>query len=173
MMQERFLAQKVRGWTLAENLTDEQLNARPDSDTWSLGMQLDHIAISLEKAVGEMEKSLAKGIPSGDPASWSPNFFERKFIEMVGARPGGAITPVPKGFEPSEAHLEKEALLSRYAEAHDKFVAVIERTASADLKRIKVASAALPLLKLSLGAWFAAMANHTDYHLEKAARLKP
>jgi DinB superfamily len=171
-MKERIQAQAERGKRLAENLTDDQLNARRDSDTWSLGMQLDHIATSLEKAAGEMEKSLAKGIPAGDPAAWKPSFFERKFIEMVGVRPGGKLTPVPKGFEPSEARLEKEAMLERYATAHARLLAVVERTQVADLKRIRVASAALPILKLSLGAWFAAMLAHTDYHLDKAAALQ-
>lgn len=167
-----YQAQATRGKALAENLTDEQLNARPDTDTWSLGMQLDHIAVSLEQATGEMEKSLARGIPSGNPSAWKPNFFERKFIEAVGGMSGRTV-PVPKGFEPREEHLEKGPLLARYAAAHERLIAVIERTQSADIKRIKVASAALPWLKLSLGAWFAAMANHTDYHLAKAEKLKP
>ncbi|WP_309712900.1 DinB family protein [Armatimonas sp.] len=158
---------------LVTDLTDEQLNARPDSDTWSVGMQLDHITIVLEKATGEMEKALERGIPTGNATDWKPNFLERKFIQMVGAQPGGRTNPVPKGFEPSEAPLEKEMLLPRYTTAHDKLIHVVERTANADLKRIKVASAVMPLLKLSLGAWFAALANHTDYHLEKATRLKP
>ena len=83
----------------------------------------------------------------------------------------GRTVPVPKGFEPSEERLEKGPLLARYAAAHEQLIAVIERTANADLKRIKVASAALPLLKLSLGAWFAAMANHTSYHLVKAEKV--
>lgn len=172
-MKERIQAQAERGKRLAENLTHDQLNARRDSDTWSLGMQLDHIAISLEKATGEMEKSLAQGIPSGDPANWKPSFLERKFIEMVGAQPGGKMTPVPKGFEPSEARLEKAAVLERYAAAHARLLAVVERTQAADLKRIRVASAAIPVLKLSLGGWFAAMLAHTDYHLDKAAALEP
>jgi hypothetical protein len=168
-----YQAQAARGKALAEDLTEEQLNARPDADTWSLGMQLDHIAVSLEKATEEMEKSLARGIPSGNPSAWKPNFFESKFIEAVGGRRDGRLVPVPKGFEPREERLEKGSLLARYRAAHEGLIAVIERTQNADLKRIKVASAALPWLKLSLGAWFAAMANHTDYHLAKAEKLKP
>lgn len=167
-----YQAQAARGKALAQDLTDEQLNARPDTETWSLGMQLDHIAVSLEKATGEMEKSLARGIPAGEPSAWKPNFFESKFIEAVGGMPGRTV-PVPKGLEPREERLEKDSLLARYVAAHERLIAVIERTQNADLKRIKVASAALPWLKLSLGAWFAAMANHTDYHLAKAETLKP
>ncbi len=172
-MKERFRQQAERGRSLAENLTDEQLNARSDSDTWSVGMQLDHITIVLEKATGEMEKALARGIPEGSASEWKPNFLERKFIQMVGAQPGGRTNPVPKGFEPSEAPLEKEVLLPRYTAAHDKLIRLVERTENADLKRISVASAAMPLLKLSLGAWFAAMESHTAYHLDKAGKLKP
>jgi DinB superfamily len=165
--------QAERGRALAQNLTDDQLNARPDTETWSLGMQLDHITVVLEKATAQMDDTLAKGVPPGDPAAWKPSFLERKFIQMVGAQPGGRTNPVPRGFEPSEARLERAALLARYAAAHEKLLSVIERTQSADLKRIKVASAAVPWLKLSLGAWFEAMAVHTDYHLAKAERLHP
>lgn len=171
-MKEQFLAQKARGLALAENLTDEQLNARPDSDTWSLGMQLDHITVVLEKATSEMEKALASGITPGNATDWKPNFLERKFIQMVGVQPGGRTNPVPKDFEPSEAHLEKDALLLRYVAAHEKLIRIVERTEKANLKRIQVASAALPWLKLSLGAWFAAMENHTSYHLEKVKNLQ-
>lgn len=167
-MKETFRQQSERGRALAENLTDEQLNARPDSDTWSVGMQLDHITIVLEKATREMEKALERGIPTGNATDWKPNFLERKFIQLVGAQPSGRTNPVPKGFEPSEAPLEKEALLLRYATAHEKLIGIVEHTEQADLKRIRVASAALPWLKLSLGAWFAAMENHTSYHLDKA-----
>ena len=170
---ERTKAQAERGKHLAENLTDDQLNARQGSDTWSLGMQLDHITVVLEKATAEMENALEHGIPAGDPAAWKPSFLERKFIALVGAQPGGRTNPVPKGFEPSEERLEKSALLARYAAAHARLVQVMERTQSADLTRIKAASAALPWLKFSLGAWFEAMGVHTDYHLDKAATLKP
>lgn len=171
---EKTKSQAERGRSLAENLTDMQLNARPDADTWSLGMQLDHIAVVLEKAVGEMEKALEEeAIPPGDPMAWKPNFLERKFIQMVGAQPGGRMNPVPKGFEPSEEPLDKHSLLTRYAAAHERFLAVLERTQNADLKRIKAASAALSWVKFSLGAWFAAMAVHTDYHLDKAEKLQP
>ena len=92
---------------------------------------------------------------------------------MVGAQPGGRMNPVPKGFEPSEEPLDKHSLLVRYAAAHTRFLAVLERTQNADLKRIKAASAALPWVRFSLGAWFAAMAVHTDYHLDKAEKLQP
>lgn len=168
---ERFQAQAERGEALGTGLTDDQLNACPDADTWSLGMQLDHIAISLEKAVGEMEKALEQGIPPGDPNDWKPNLLERKFIEAVGGVPGRTV-PVPRGFEPRETRLERESLIDRYTHAHERIIAVIERTKEADLKKIQVHSAALPILKLSLGAWLAAMAAHTDYHLEKAERLR-
>ena len=172
--QDRLQAQAARGRALAEPLTDDQLNARPDTDTWSLGMQLDHVSVVLEKATGEMESVLAQGaIPAGDPTAWKPNFLERKFIAMVGAQPGGRMNPVPKGFEPSEERLEKDAVLARYAAAHARLIAVVEQTQTADLKRIRVSSAAIPLLKLSLGAWFAAMVVHTDYHLDKAETLLP
>lgn len=136
-------------------------------------MQLDHITVVLEKATSEMEKALERGIPTGTATDWKPNFLERKFIQMVGAQPSGRTNPVPKGFEPSEAPLEKETFLPRYAAAHEKLIGIVERTENADLKRISVASAAIPLLKLSLGAWFAAMAHHTDYHLDKGGKLKP
>ena len=168
---EKTKSQAERGRSLAESLTHAQLNARPDADTWSLGMQLDHIAVVLEKATGELEKALGEGaISPGDPAAWKPNFLERKFIQMVGAQPGGRTNPVPKGFEPSEEPLEKDALLARYAAAHERLLGVLERTRNADLTRIKAASAAIPWVKFSLGAWFAALIVHTDYHLDKAEK---
>ena len=157
---------------LLTGITDTELNARPDTDTWSLGMQLDHLSVVLEKATAEMEKALEEGIPAGDPANWTPGFLERKFIEMVGAQPGGRTNPVPKGFEPTEAPLQTEPTLARFLAAQERVIALMERTRQADIKKLKAASAAIPLVKLSLGTWFAAMGVHTQYHLDKATALK-
>lgn len=165
-------AQSATARGLLAGITDTQLNARPDADTWSLGMQLDHLSVVLEKATAEMDKALEAGIPAGDPASWKPGFLERKFIELVGAQPGGKTNPVPKGFEPTEAPLQTEPTLTRFLAAQERLIGLMERTRQADIKKIKAASAAVPLIKFSLGTWFAAMEVHTQYHLDKAAALK-
>jgi len=165
-------AQQERAKTLVAGLTDTQLNWHPDPQTWSLGQQLDHLATVLEKAVAEMEKAQELGSPPGKATDWKPTFLERKFIQMVGARPNGRTNPVPKGFEPTEAALSVSGTLTRFLAAQEGLIQRIQENQHTDLGRVKVASAVLPILKLSLGAWFAAMENHTTYHLDKAAALR-
>lgn len=176
----RATEQRERGKALLAGVSDPQFNQRPNTDTWSLGQQFDHINTVLEKVLEEIDKASAQGAPTGDPALWKPNFLERKFIEMVerkfiemvGAQPGGRTNPVPKGFEPTEAALSVEATRTRFLAAQDGLLRRMQENQNTNLKKIKVASSAVPWLKLSLGAWFAAMEMHTGYHLDKAAGLR-
>lgn len=168
----RATEQRERGKALLTGVSDPAFNQRPSADTWSLGQQFDHINTVLEKVLEEIDKASAQGAPSGDPALWKPNFLERKFIEMVGAQPGGRTNPVPKGFEPTEAALSVEATRTRFLAVQDGLLRRMQENQNTNLKKVRVASSAVPWLKLSLGAWFAAMEVHTGYHLDKAAALR-
>ncbi len=170
----RFEASRQEFARLTHGLTDAQFNLRPKPERWSAAECFDHLIVigtlmnrNIDDAI---ERAQAHGLRSDGPFKYG--VFGNFFVKAVGPSDEARKRrfKAPKAYTPTSNHS-----ISRLREAFDKlqsdFVERLERAKGLDLARIKVPSAAGGigvLIRLSLGQWFALLANHQDRHILQA-----
>lgn len=60
---------------------------------------------------------------------------------------------------------------SEFSALQSRLVGCVERSDGLDLRRVKVASPVSRLVRVSLGAWFAALIVHEQNHIAQAGRV--
>lgn len=157
---------------VTDGLTDDQFNWHPAKDRWSVAQCLDHLNRANGKILGKLEEGVLIANSRGPaPAGpWRPGFLERFFIRIVGANAPWK-SPVPPDFVPGE-HASRDEVLPLFTQHHERYVACLDEVDRAGLMRLKVPSAVTPLIKVSLGTWFAATVEHDSYHLGQAEQVR-
>jgi hypothetical protein len=172
--QQRFVNARQEFRRLVYELDDGRFNWRPEPDRWSAAECIDHCVVvgtlmnrNIDDAIA---KALERGLKSDGPYKYGAlgNFFVKAVGPSDEARK--RKFKAPKAYTPTSNHT-----ISRLDAAFDKlqtdFVERLNRAKGLDLARIKVPSAAGGfgvLIRLSLGQWFALLANHQDRHLAQA-----
>lgn len=176
--QRRFEASRQKFAQLVHGLTDAQFNWRPEPERWSAAECIDHCVVvgtlmnrNIDDAI---ERAIARGLRSDGPFKYGA--FGNFFVKAVGPSDEARKRKfkASKAYTPTSNHS-----ISRLREAFDKlqsdFVDRLGRANGLDLARIKVPSAAGGvgvLIRLSLGQWFALLANHQDRHLVQAWEVR-
>jgi hypothetical protein len=172
---EQLSATLGRAAGLADGLSDAQFNWRPGPARWSLAQCLDH----LNKVGGLLLPGIEAALraekdagPSGGgaPPTWRPSLLERWFIHAVS--PASRFkAPVPRVYVPAERGAVGE-IVPAFVATHERLIACMSEAEGRDLRRLQVISPASRAVRLSLGAWFAALTAHAEYHVEQAQAVK-
>ena len=157
---------------LTEKLTDAQFNWHPAPDRWSMAQCLGHLNRVNLLLLPSMERAipLAPIESSAEFRVWHPTWIERMFIQTSGPNARFKVD-VPKPFIPDPEGTLNEVMETFFA-ANARIFACMEQAQGHDLRRIKVASSLSPLIRFSLGAWFASSVVHTQYHVGQARQVK-
>ena len=157
--------------TLVAGLSDEQLNWKPDESTWSVLQCLDHLATNGGKMLPLLGAAVAdakrKGRLSDGPFAYG--WLDRKFLGMLDPATQRAYK-APKLFQ-AASDLDRDDVLARLRDMIDRSIAFLSEANGVDLRRAKVSSPALKLLRLSVGTWLAVQAVHQERHIAQARRL--
>jgi len=169
-LKEQFQRSAEEVHQLLEQVTEEQLSLPPAPGKWSMGECIEHLNRTGTFITEEMELSISEGIRKnlkGKPP-YHYGWFNRFFIRMM--EPGSRMkTPAPGMYKPDPAAVyKKENLLKAYSQLQDHYCELLDKAEGLDLKRVKVRSPVLRILRLSLGACFHAMAAHQDRHVAQA-----
>lgn len=172
--QQRFENARMEFRRLVYELDDTRFNWRPETERWSAAECIDHCVVvgtlmnrNIDDAI---VKALDRGLKSDGPYKYGAlgNFFVKAVGPSDEARK--RKFKAPRAYTPTSNHT-----ISRLDAAFDRlqtdFVERLNRAKGLDLARIKVPSAAGGfgvLIRLSLGQWFALLANHQDRHLVQA-----
>ncbi len=152
-------------------LSDEQFNWKPAPSSWSIAQCFDHLMKASDAALPNVEKALRHGQAYGPhgqgPFTYGP--FSRFFIWSV--KPASPALPAPGTFRPDAASTNRDETLRAFLKQQERWIEAVTGSDGLDLKRIKVGSAAAPVMRISLGAWFEATPQHQLRHLEQAQRV--
>ena len=168
--QSRFIKLKDDATTLVADVNPATLQARPNPDTWAAVQCIDHLNTagwlllrSLEKTIQRAQK---KG-PFGDPP-FEYGFVSRWFVHVMKPSSGWTFD-APSLFEPEAPNtLYPNEAVDEFLALQDELAEHVEATKGLDLRRLRLSSPAIPLLRISLGAWFEATLAHEKRHLEQA-----
>jgi hypothetical protein len=156
---------------LTDGVSTDRLRAAPGPDRWSVVEIVDHMNTSGELLLGELETAIEAGQadgPYGEPP-FQYGVISRWWVRLL--QPSGWDLPAPSATEPpSPDTLSPTAVLDDFCVLQDQFANCVQAAEGVDLRRIRVGSPALPLLRISLGAWFEVHLGHERRHLAQMRR---
>jgi len=164
-----FLALKDEATALVAGVDEDMLRRPPNPDAWSVAQILDHVNTagwlllnSLEQAIQDARQNG----PYGDPP-FRYGFVSRWFVRSMKPSSGWTFT-APSVFEPASAEtLYAGEAMEEFRALQDQFATCVVDAEGLDLRRLRVSSPAVPLLRISVGAWFEATVAHQQRHLDQ------
>jgi hypothetical protein len=157
--------------TLTDGLTADQLTWRPEPGRWSIVECLDHLTVTSSKGLTHQlpAANRARAAKKNGIGPFSFGWLGSWFVGQVGPdyrRPvkNPAVFTPRSNLDPDQVKAEFEGSLTDL----ERFLGAAD---GLDLGRIKARSAASPLLRLNLAAWFAAAVAHHRRHLHQIRRI--
>lgn len=167
-----FVDQKNEVETLFDTADPDVLRTPPDPDTWSAVQCIDHLNTTGWLLLRSMEEAIrtAQGEgPYGEPP-FEYGFVSRWFIRAMTPSSGWTFTTFSM-YEPADSQsLYPDEVSDEFLTLQDQFAECVTASERLDLRGLRIPSPALPLLRISLGAWYEAIAAHEHRHIEQARR---
>ena len=164
---------KADAAALVDGMDDARLRTPPDADTWSAAQLFDHMNTAGWLLLSSMESAIQNGHARGRRGTppFEYGFVSRWFIRSMEPSSGWTFT-APSVFEPEAADtLYPSEVLNEFQGLQDQFAKCVVDAEGLDLRGIRVSSPAVPLLRISLGAWFEATLAHERRHLDQIRRV--
>lgn len=162
-----FLDIKNEASALVEGVDEKTLSTRPDPETWSIAQVFDHLNTAGWLLLNPLEEAVQEGRAEGPYADppFEYGVVSRWFVRSM--QPSSSWTfRTPSVFEPdAPAAIYPQETIEDFRSLQNQFAHCVEAANGIDLRRVRVSSPALPLLRISLGAWFEATLAHEWRHL--------
>jgi len=167
-----FLDLKDEATALVGDVDPAMMQRRPAPETWSMVQCIDHLNTAgwllLRSMRAEIQQAHAEG-PYGEPP-FEYGVVSRWFARVLEPSSGWTFD-APSLFEPDAPNtLYPNEVIDEFLGLQDQLTDCVEDSEGLDLRRIRLGSPAIPLLRISLGAWFEATLAHEHRHLEQAQR---
>ncbi len=168
-----FLSLKDEATDLVAGVDEDALRRQPDPETWSAAQVFDHMNTAGWLLLNSMEKAIRtarESGPYGDPP-FRYGFISRWFVRSMEPSSGWTFT-APSVFEPETADtLHPDETVEEFLALQNQFASCVVDAEGLDFRRLRIASPAVPLLRISLGAWFEASVAHQRRHLEQTRQI--
>jgi len=166
-------ALKDEATALVADVDEDLLGRPPDPDTWSVAQVFDHMNTTGWLVLNSLEEAIEQGQengPYGEPP-FRYGFISRWFVRSMQPSSGWTFT-APSIFEPEPPEtLYPNETVREFVALQDQFADCVAGAEGLDLRRIRVPSPAVPLLRISLGAWFEAGIAHQRRHLQQIRHI--
>jgi hypothetical protein len=157
---------------LIAGLDEARFNWRPFAQGWSIEECLAHLIIVGQWEIGAIEavidKARKRGLTGHGPFQYSA--IDRFLVDQT-EPPVRSPLPAPRRFAPLHGQ-PVTAVMPTFLHLQSQLILLLERAEGLDLRRVKVATPILPVLKMSLGMMFAQIAAHERRHLQQAKRVR-
>ena len=158
---------------LVEDRDAAALTTAPDGGTWSIVQLFDHMNTAGWLLLHSLEDAIQSGQRKGTYGEppFEYGFVSRWFVRSMQPSSGWTFT-APSVFEPDPPDtLHPNEVVEEFLGLQEEFANCVTAAEGLDLRRIRVPSPAVPLLRISLGAWFEATLAHEERHLAQAREV--
>ncbi|MBA2339980.1 MAG: DinB family protein [Pyrinomonadaceae bacterium] len=174
-LQEREIeieAIKQKAQDLIAGLNDRQFNWQPDAGVWSIAECLTHLNVTNNQYLPVIKNAIERGRASGlyGRAPFHHGFLGNWFVRLMEPPPKRKFK-APKVFTPPRGET-LESVTPEFMRIQNEISTCIRRANGSHLAKIKIASPASKLLRLSLGQSFALLGAHERRHLWQAQQVK-
>lgn len=163
---------KDEATALVRDVDADTMRRRPTPDLWSAAQCFDHLNTAGWLLLRSVEEAIQQGHaegPYGEPP-FQYGVVSRWFVHVLEPSSGWTFD-APSLFEPDAPEtLYPDEVVDEFLALQDQFADYVEAAEGLDLRRIRLGSPAIPLLRVSLGAWFEATLAHERRHLAQARR---
>jgi DinB family protein len=151
------------------SLNESQLDYKPESDGWSLGIILHHLALTDEANLKLMFRALRHAEERNIPEDPTPDESALNGLERFADVLRTTKAKAPAFVEP-QSHLSAEESIARLKASREKMIESIERLGRYDLSQLKYAH---PLLgELDMYQWILIAGGHERRHVAQIRRIK-
>ena len=168
---EQIAAIRARTQALTAGRSSEALNWRPAGNRWSIAECIEHLNLTADMLLVEVDKSIAAGV-AAEPGTegvarhsmlfaWLLGVIEPPLKRRFRAKP--VLTPRPD--------LDAERVVERFAEVQDDVMKRLEHARGIDLTRTKVRHPLIRLMSFRLGEIFTTITAHERRHLWQAEQV--
>ncbi len=166
----KFLTDQV--YTLSEN----QLNWKPSPEKWSVLECLEHIILSGQYYIDQINTKLSGKIPGSDllDMNFKPGLIGNYSVKAMKPGPSGEIGSKMKTFkrmEPGKSNLDQKQILSDFEKYQADLLSIIEKSRYFDLNKIKIRSSIGNLIRFKLGDALRFVVAHNQRHIQQSLNV--
>ena len=158
-------------------LTENQLNWKPSADKWSVLECLEHIMLSGQYYIDEINNRLA-GIPQNTgPVNleFKPGLIGNYSVKSMKPDPSsGKITNKMKTFrrmEPGKSDLDHKRILENFNRYQADLLVIIEKLKYYDLNKVRIRSSIGNLIRFNLGDALRFVVAHNQRHIQQSVNV--
>ena len=160
---------------LLQNCTSEQLNWRPDMDSWSIAQCIQHVARVNSVYLVPIKATITKagaGSTLGQQVLSTSGWFSAYFLKSVSPE-GKVKLPAPRVARPvaEPSTINVQEALRTLQNTHQEIREVLTKPNQPDLNRIRFTNPFIPMLRFTVGTGVLIMAAHGRRHLLQAQRI--
>jgi hypothetical protein len=159
---------------VAGGLDRAAFNRPPAPGSWSVGQCLEHLndtaRLYLPLFAEHIEAARSRGL-TAEPGAGDRTLIGRVVTWMMEPPPRFRM----KTFDvirPGEQALDPTTVLRDFETLHEEVIVRANESADLDRRKIRIPSALMPRLVLSLGDWFVFVAAHGRRHLHQARTVR-
>lgn len=158
------------------NLSIDQLNWKPDSNSWSISECLEHIMLSGQFYIDEINKSFLSHKPENLPlnANFKPGLIGNYSAKSMKPRDSGEIKNKMKTFsrmEPGKSGIDTKKLFMDFRKYQDDILLLIEKARYYNLNTLKINSSIGRIIRFKLGDAFRFIIAHNQRHIQQAINV--
>jgi DinB superfamily len=152
-------------------LNVEQINWKPNAESWSVGQCFDHLITAnreyfpqIDQIIrGEKRTTLWQSMP------FLPGFFGRMLINAVSPNASKKVK-APKLFQPSSSNIDPQ-IISQFAAHQNEVIDKMKTTEGMELEKIIIYSPVAKIVTYSLFDTYRIIVVHERRHFKQAQRV--
>ena len=123
---------------LVADLTDEQLNCKPGTDSWSIAQCLEHLAVTNEQFDQDFAKAIGRGREkrcASGAVQYRPTMLGGWLVKQLSPEAKRRM-PVPRVFQPAESSAINAAL-ERFLRQQEQFLIFVNDARGLDYNKTR------------------------------------
>lgn len=160
--------------SLVENVEGIALNTPEAQGKWHMLQCIEHMSRATEVYVNNVADKLSSGTLPTASQQYKGHWKGRMFAKMNAPKEGDVIPMKVKTFKRMEPphELDSQMVITRFHNIHEELIAVVNKSRSVNIDKVKVATALGPMVKLRVGDAYRFILAHTQRHLVQLERIK-
>lgn len=153
-----------------KELSDPQLNQKPNSRSWSILECIEHLRRYGDYYIPEISLQVSKGKSAGPEqvfrSGWLGNYFVKMMQPKKKANPMKTMDPM----DPAGSDLDRK-VLDQFTDQQKEFLDLLDKCRKADLIKTKTGVTFSGMLKIRLGDTLRFNVAHNLRHIAQAKRI--